>query len=161
MSASPSAAGMDPRLVFPDIEARSREDALREMARRLAEAGAVRDAEDLSRRLIEREALGCTGLGHGIAIPHCKLKDLNRIVLSIGRCLEPVDFQAADGIPVTILFLILSPAHAPALHLQALARVSRWLRTPGTAESLLAARTREQILEAVSGAQTPLAAAHV
>jgi len=151
---------LDPRLVFPDLTARSREEALREIARKLAEAGVVSDAEDLARRLIEREGLGCTGLGGGIAIPHCKLKDLPHIVLSIARCREPVDFQAPDGKPVTILFLILSPAQAPALHLQALARVSRWLKTPGTAESLIRAKTREEILEAIREARTSLAAAH-
>ena len=160
MIVDPLAPGLDPRLVFPDLEARTREGALREIARKLAEVGVVRDAEDLARRLIEREGLGCTGLGGGIAIPHCKLKDLSHIVLSIARCREPVDFQAPDGKPVTTLFLILSPAQAPALHLQALARVSRWLKSPGTAESLNRARTREEILEAVREAQTSLAAAH-
>jgi PTS system nitrogen regulatory IIA component len=158
LSADPLATGVDPRLVFPDLEVATREDALRAMAQLLTQAGVVKDAGDLARRLIEREVLGCTGLGGGIAIPHCKLKDLNDIVLSIGRCRQAVDFHAPDGIAVRILFLILSPAQAPALHLQALARVSRWLKAPGTAEGLLRAETREEILEAVRGAQTSVAA---
>jgi len=158
--ADPLVAGIDPRLVFTSLQARTREEVLREMSRDLAQAGVVRDADDLARRLIEREGLGCTGLGGGIAIPHCKLKDLSDIVVAIGRCAEAIDFQAPDGVPVKILFLILSPAQAPALHLQALARVSRWLKTPGTAENLLRATTREEILEAVREAQASLAPAH-
>jgi PTS system nitrogen regulatory IIA component len=160
---SPDAAipGLDPERVFPDLSGRTREEVLKDIAARLADAGVVRDGEDLARRLIEREGLGCTGLGGGIAIPHCKLKELCQIVFAIGRCRDPVDFQAPDGIPVSVLLLILSPADAPALHLQALARVSRWLKTPGVAEDLLKATTREEILDAVREGQTRPAAAHV
>jgi PTS system nitrogen regulatory IIA component len=159
LSANPTMAGLDPESVFPELSGRTREEVLRDISRRLAQTGAVRDGEDLARRLIEREGLGCTGLGGGIAIPHCKLKSLSQIVVAVGRCPEPIDFQAADGVPVSVLFVILSPADAPAMHLQALARVSRWLKTPGVSESLLRARTHDEILEAVRAGQAPAVAA--
>jgi mannitol/fructose-specific phosphotransferase system IIA component (Ntr-type) len=153
-------AGLDPERIFPDLTGATREDVLRDFSQRLAQTGAIRDGEDLARRLIEREGLGCTGLGGGIAIPHCKLKNLSEIVVAIGRCREPINFQASDGVPVSILFLILSPADAPGLHLQALARLSRWLKTPGVAENLRRARTPEEILDAVREGQPRPAAAH-
>jgi nitrogen PTS system EIIA component len=149
--------GVDPRLVFPDLTGKTREDVLAEISHHLAEAGVVHDPEDLSRRLIEREGLGCTGLGGGVAIPHCKLKELSDVVVSIARCPHGVDFQAPDGVPVTSLFLVLSPAQAPALHLQALARVSKWLKTPGVAENLRRAATREEMLDVLREAQASFA----
>jgi mannitol/fructose-specific phosphotransferase system IIA component (Ntr-type) len=150
---------LDPRFVFTDLKGPGMEEALGEMARRLAAAGAIRDAGDLTRRLIEREHLGCTGLGAGVAIPHCKCRDVSDIVLAVGLAPQGVDFHAPDGKPVTLIFLILSPADQPAAHLQTLARISRLLRTPGTSENLRRATTREEIVEALKGTQGSLTAA--
>ncbi|MDQ2971079.1 MAG: PTS sugar transporter subunit IIA [Acidobacteriota bacterium] len=144
---------IQPRLVFTNLAPASLEDALAEMASRAEEAGVVSDAADLTRRLLERERLGCTGLGAGIAIPHCKLKDVDGIVLAVGACPAGVDFHAPDGIAVTLIFLILSPAQAPALHLQALARISRLLKVPGVADSLRRAQTPEALVAALREAE--------
>jgi mannitol/fructose-specific phosphotransferase system IIA component (Ntr-type) len=130
------------------------EEVLGEMSRRLAAAGVIQDAADLTRRLVEREKLGCTGLGGGVAIPHSKCRDVSDVVLAIGLAPEGIDFHAPDGIAVTLIFLILSPADQPAVHLQALARISRLLRTPGVVETLRTVTTREQMLEALRETQT-------
>jgi mannitol/fructose-specific phosphotransferase system IIA component (Ntr-type) len=129
------------------------------MARRLAAAGVIRDVQDLTRRLVERERLGCTSLGGGVAIPHCKSRDVEDVALSIGLAPGGIDFHSADGVPVTLIFLILSPADQPAVHLQALARISRLLRTPGVVETLRRASTGEEILEALKEAQASSTAA--
>lgn len=150
---------IEPRLVFTDLAPASLEDALAEMASRAAEAGVVSDAADLTRRLLERERLGCTGLGAGIAIPHCKLKEVDGIVLAVGACPGGVDFRAPDGIAVTLIFLILSPAQAPALHLQALARISRLLKVPGVAASLRRAQTPEELVAALRDAESAVTVA--
>lgn len=150
---------LDPRFVFTDLRGPGMEEVLGEMARRLAAAGAIRDAAELTSRLIERERLGCTSLGGGVAIPHCKSKDVGDVVLSIGLAPQGVDFRSADGAPVTLIFLILSPADQPALHLQTLARISRLLRAPGVGESLRRAGTREEILESLKGSEGSLTAA--
>lgn len=155
-SEGPLQALLDPQLVFTGLEATTLEEALAEMAHRLACAGVVRDPDALARRLLERERLGCTSLGAGIAIPHCKLKELTRIVVAIGSSRAGIDFHAADGVPVTLIFLILSPADAPSLHLQALARISRVLRMPGVAEHLTRASGAEEILGALKEAETSL-----
>jgi len=150
---------LDPRYVFDDLRGETMEDVLGEMARRLAAAGVVRDVAELTRRLIDREKLGCTGLGAGVAIPHCKSRDVQDIVLAVGVTPQGVDFHAPDGRPVTLIFLILSPADQPAAHLQTLARISRLLRAPGISESLRRATTREEFLEALKGPQGSLTAA--
>lgn len=124
------------RLVFPGLASTTVEAALAEMAAGLEGAGVVPDAEDLARRLVEREAMGSTGLGGGLAIPHCKVRDLADVVVSIGISRAGIDFHSVDGQPVTVVFLVLSPAESPALHLQALARISRLIRMTGVAESL-------------------------
>lgn len=150
---------VDPRLVFTGLTAASLEEALADLSRRVAGAGVVSDAEDLTRRLLERERLGCTGLGGGIAIPHCKLKEVDQIVLAIGSCPGGVDFHALDGIPVNLIFLILSPAQAPALHLQALARISRLLKVPGVADALRRSQTPEALTLALREAESAVAVA--
>ncbi len=150
---------VDPRFVFTDLQASTLEGGVTEMAHRLAGAGAVRDPAGLARRLLERERLGCTGLGSGVAIPHCKLGEVKDIVLAIGTSQAGIDFHAADGVPVRLIFLILSPGDKPALHLQALARISRLLRTPGVVESLRRASTVSEILEAFREAQASFSVA--
>lgn len=155
---SPAGAGfleslVDGRLVFPDLRATSMEEALEEISRRTAAAGVVSDGTDLARRLLEREKLGSTGLGSGIAIPHCKLKGVSDVVLAVAICGAGVDFHSSDGIPVSVIFVILSPAELPALHLQALARISRALRRPGVADRLRGARSAEVIAETLREAE--------
>jgi PTS system nitrogen regulatory IIA component len=126
-----------PDLVFPDLAAADREQVLRSFAERIAGHGLVRDADTLYQRLAEREQLGSTGIGGGIAIPHCKLDGLKQGMVAIGRVREGVDFGAADGQPVRLFFLVISPSQAPAEHLQALAAISRWIKGGGRAQALL------------------------
>jgi nitrogen PTS system EIIA component len=86
------------------------------------------DAKLILERLLERERLGSTGFGGGVAIPHGKIDGLDRVVGVFARLGDPVDFQAIDGMPVDLVFLLLSPPDAGVEHLKALARVSRRLR---------------------------------
>jgi PTS system nitrogen regulatory IIA component len=95
---------------------------------------------DIYDTLLQRERLGSTGLGQGIAIPHCKLPELKHIVCMFARLAEPIDFEAMDGAPVDLVFLLLAPEAAGADHLKALARISRLLRDSQAVEKLRAAR---------------------
>ncbi len=149
---------VNPRLIFTGVNSGSVEEVLSDLSNRLQWAGSVRDAGDLSRRLLDRERLGCTGLGAGIAIPHCKLKELDGIVLAVASCPAGVDFRAPDGLPVTLIFLVLSPAEAPALHLQSLARISRLLKTPGVADALRRAVTPEELFATMKEAESAIPA---
>lgn len=129
-----------PDLIFPDLPATDRAEVLRALAGRVAEQGLVKNGEDLFQKLWEREQLGSTGIGGGIAIPHCKLPGLAHGVVAVGLVPAGVDFGAADGKPVQVLFLVVSPSGSPAEHLQILAALSRWVRAEGHAEKILALR---------------------
>ncbi len=143
--AQAASSPFETRRIFLDIAPGTMSEALQDMTRRLKESGDVKDPEDLTRRLMEREKLGCTGLGNGIAIPHCKLAGLESVLLAVGVSRGGVDFHALDGKPVRLIFLVLSPAEAPAGHLQALARISRLVKTPGVTEGILAASSADQV----------------
>lgn len=138
--------------IFHRLPGTTREAVLEEMAVRLAERGLVPDARDLWEHLLDRERLGCTGLGRGVAIPHCKLRNLPNIVAAVATTEVPVDFGAADGIPIDLIFLVASPPEAPAAHLQTLARISRVLRTPGFPEALRSAASAERMAEVLRSA---------
>jgi PTS system nitrogen regulatory IIA component len=94
----------------------------------LAEKNGGVEARVVVERLSERERLGSTGFGGGVAIPHGKIEGLDRVVGVFARLDQPIDFQAIDDMPVDIVFMLLSPPDAGAEHLKALARVSRALR---------------------------------
>ena len=148
---------VDERRISPDLAGATRDEVLAEMSAALAEAGVVSDGTDLARRLIERERMGSTGLGGGLAIPHCKLRDIGDVVLAVGVSRHGIEFGAADGQPVRLLFLVLSPADAPALHLQALARISRVIRVPGVLDRVSEAATAGEIATALKDAERRLA----
>ena len=102
--------------------------------------------------LNEREQLGSTGFGQGVAIPHAKVEGLGNIYGLFVRLAEPVDYKAIDGRPVDLIFLLLSPPGAGADHLKALAAISRVTRDAATLERLRGARSRDALAAVLIGA---------
>lgn len=127
-----------PDLIFPDLPAADRREVLKAFAGKVAGRGLAPDGEALFQKLWEREQLGSTGIGSGVAIPHCKLAGLRQGVVAVGMAPAGVDFGAADGNPVKLFFLVISPSESPAEHLQILAAISRWMKVEGNAAKLLA-----------------------
>lgn len=103
------------------------------------------DAQHLLDALMERERLGTTGVGHGIAIPHARLSDLDRLVGIFARLDQPVDFEALDDQPSDLIFLLLAPSAADADSLRALARISRLLRDAALRQRLRQERDRHAV----------------
>jgi PTS system nitrogen regulatory IIA component len=137
-----------PELISCPLGAGDREEVLRTFARQLAAAGAPGGAEELYAKLAEREELGSTGIGAGVAIPHCKVEGLARPMLAVGVARSPgVDFAAVDDEPVRVFFALISPAESPAEHLRVLAALSRWLKGKEHREGLLAAKSPEAIYQ--------------
>jgi nitrogen PTS system EIIA component len=135
-----------PELIFHPLAARDGDSVLRAFAEGIAALGLVRSADELHARLREREQLGSTGIGGGVAIPHCKLKALERPLLAVGLAEEPgIDFGAVDGKPVRLFLLLVSPLEAPAEHLQVLAAISRWVKADQHVAAVLASRDPEEI----------------
>ena len=129
-----------PELIFSELPGGEGTQILRALADRIAAQGLVRSPEELFQKLWEREQLGSTGIGSGIAIPHCKLANLKKGVVAIGLAPEGVEFGAVDGQPVRLFFVVVSPVESPAEHLQILAAISRWIKTGQHAERILELR---------------------
>jgi len=127
----------------------------RALLQQLAQIAAQRtglDATAILASLAERERLGSTGFGHGVAIPHGKVDGLGRIYGLFVRLAEPVDYKALDGEPVDLVFLLLSPPDAGADHLKALAAVSRVTRHAPTLHKMRGARSRDALAAVLMGA---------
>ncbi|MGH1417674.1 MAG: PTS IIA-like nitrogen regulatory protein PtsN [Hyphomicrobiaceae bacterium] len=136
-------------LLVPDgiidaLSAKSKKQALQELAARAAEVTGL-NAREIFDTLLQRERLGSTGLGRGIAIPHVKFRELDSIVCLFARLETPIDFEALDNEPVDLVFVLLAPEHASGDHLKALARISRLVREPAILESLRNARDKDHL----------------
>lgn len=136
-----------PELVFPDLLGSDRQSVLRSLANSFADAGFITDPEALYRKLGEREDLGTTCVGHAVAIPHCKLKGLKEVLVSVATSSTGVEFGAEDDVPVRLFFTVISPDDSPAAHLQSLALISRWIKANSHVEKLIELSSREEILD--------------
>lgn len=136
--------------VFPALRVGSKKQALQELAARAAEL-LHRDEREIFETLNQRERLGSTGVGSGIAIPHGKLAKMDKLFGMFARLERPIDFESLDGEPVDLVFLLLAPEAAGADHLKALARVARLLRDPEVARKLRASRDAVGIYAILTG----------
>jgi nitrogen PTS system EIIA component len=133
-----------PQAVVPALRVNNKKQALQDLANRAA-AMSGRSEREVLEVLTQRERLGSTGIGNGIAIPHGKLASLDRLFGMFARLERPIDFEALDGQPVDLMFLLLAPEAAGADHLKALARVARLLRDPEIAKKLRESRDAEAL----------------
>ena len=134
----------NPAQVLPRLKVANKKQALQELARRAAELTGAHERQIFD-VLLERERLGTTGVGNGIAIPHGKLADIKAMFGLFARLEPAVDFEAIDEQPVDLIFLLLAPEGAGADHLKALARVSRLLRDRSICEKVRGADQAEAI----------------
>jgi PTS system nitrogen regulatory IIA component len=128
----------------------------RQLLNQLAQIAAVRlslDPSQIADAIAERERLGSTGFGGGVAIPHGKLDRLDRVYAMVVRLAAPIDYKAIDGQSVDLVFLLLSPPNAGAEHLKALAAVSRLVRHGGIVEKMRGARSRDAMAAVLIGAE--------
>ena len=130
--------------IIPALKVNGKKQALQELAAKAAEI-CGQSEKTIFETLMQREKLGSTGVGNGVAIPHGKLPKLSKLFGLFARLERPVDFESLDGQPVSLIFLLLAPEGAGADHLKALARVARVLRDPDTARKLNELRDAEAI----------------
>jgi PTS system nitrogen regulatory IIA component len=140
---------LTPELVVPNLEGQSKIDVLRELSSAVAAKHREISAEDLTAALAERERLGSTAIGDGIAIPHGKIRGVKQIIGAFGRHAKGVDFESLDGRPTHLFFLLVAPEDSASLHLKALARVSRLFRNGAFRDHLLSARDAEEIFRLI------------
>jgi PTS system nitrogen regulatory IIA component len=135
---------LTPDRVIPHLRSTCKKQALQDLAKKAAEMTGVEE-RTIFDTLLERERLGTTGVGEGIAIPHGRLPQIDRVHGVFARLDEPIDFESIDDQPVDLIFLLLAPEDAGADHLKALARVSRLLRDPATCKKLRGSDSRDAL----------------
>jgi PTS system nitrogen regulatory IIA component len=134
-----------PEAVVDDLRADTKEGVLRELSEVLAGLVPQVDAGSMASILIERESLGSTGIGDGVAIPHGKVPGIDRLFAVFGRSREGVQFHSSDGKPAHLFFLVVAPENSAGMHLKVLARISRLLKSERFRQSLMAARDVEHL----------------
>ncbi len=148
---------LTPDAVVPALKASNKKQALQALSDRAAKLSRLQ-SRDVYEALQQRELLGSTGVGRGIAIPHGRLPFLQKIFCVFARLEHPIDFEAPDEEPVDLVFLLLAPEHAGADHLKALARISRLLREPQSIEKLRTAPDRTSLYALLTAPSTVAAA---
>jgi len=136
---------LDKELVLPDLQAKTKSEALAELIEPIGPKVPGFDTQKAHKVLLEREYLGTTGIGDGVAIPHGKLESLDDILLVVGRSKEGVDFESLDFKPCNIFFLVLAPEQVAGIHLRILAHISRLLKDDHFREAFLVAKDKDEL----------------
>jgi nitrogen PTS system EIIA component len=131
--------------IVTELKGSTKKQVMEELIDAVLEYKPQLDRKRLMSVLLERERLGSTGIGDGIAIPHGKLKDLDQLVLSFGRSSQGVDFESMDGKPVHLFFLLVAPENCAGIHLRALAKIARLLKNSAIRKKLGSVASREEI----------------
>jgi nitrogen PTS system EIIA component len=131
--------------IIKDLKSCDKESVLEELSNFLKDKGEIPNKDNLLLALIEREKLGSTGIGENVAIPHAKIREIDKIITVFARSQIGVEFESLDQKPVNFIYLILAPENSTGQHLKALARISRLFKNPSLRESVLSANEIDQI----------------
>lgn len=145
---------LSPERVKVPLSSRTKPDVLRELVHLVADGRAAPEEEQILSAVREREGVLSTGIGGGVAIPHGKTPTVDQLVLAAGVANEPIDFDALDGRPVKLFFLLVGPESASGAHVKALSRISRLLRRDPLRSSLQSARTSDEFLRIVKESES-------
>jgi PTS system nitrogen regulatory IIA component len=140
---------MNEKAINATIKATTKEGVIRELVDVLAKAEGIKNKEELVKVLLNRESLGSTGIGQGVGIPHGKSNAVKRLVAAFGICHQGVNFDALDGEPVYLFFLLVAPEESAGPHLKGLARISRLLKDKFFRESLKQLTDEKAILKLI------------
>ena len=135
--------------IIPDLRARDKRRVLEELSDPIVTHSPSLDKDSLVRVLLDRERLGSTGIGDGVAIPHGKFHGLSHPIISFGRSLKGLDFESMDGQPVFLFFLLVAPENSANVHHKALARIAKILKNGSFRKLLMDASTRKELYQAI------------
>ena len=140
---------LDSELIIPELKSQNKEGVLTELATLITSQDPGLKAGEVLQVLLERERLGSTGIGEGVAIPHGKMKNINRMIIAFGRSRQGIAFDSMDGKAAYYFFVLIAPEDSAALHLKALAKISRFLKNSSFKVSLSRASGREELLKVI------------
>jgi len=141
---------LDESSIIQDLRSTTKKGILEELSSVLVERGKLPDRDKVVEVLLEREKLGSTGIGDGIAIPHGKMKGIKELVTSFGRSITGVDFESIDNKPTHLFFLLVAPENSAGIHLKALARISRLLKDSSFRNRLMEAKDRQDLFRIIA-----------
>ncbi len=137
-----------PDCFLPAMKERTREDALRTIVHAAAQKGYLRDEEGVFAKLMERENIQSTAVGNGIAIPHCFTDEVPDLIITVARAPGGLEFDSFDGKPTHVVFLLMGNRQEHSLHLKALARIARLIKSTSFIEKIIASTTAEEMVKA-------------
>jgi len=140
---------LDAKNIIPDLKARDKKKAIEELAETIVNSQPSMDKNALVKVLLERERLGSTGIGDGVAIPHGKFHGISEPVISFGRSIKGLDFESMDGQPVFLFFLLVAPENSASVHLKALARIAKLLKNSAFRKTLMEIPTRQELYKTI------------
>ena len=143
---------IDTHSINLELTGTTKETILSELVDILVKKGIVKDKEPLVASLMEREGLGSTGIGHGVAIPHGRSTNLENTAMALGRTAQDVNFDAIDGQPTRLFFLLVAPENGTTQYLHVLAKIARMMKNADTRRQLMEAPSVERVLELVKEA---------
>ena len=135
--------------IIPDLKAKDKKGVLEELAEAIASHEPSLDKNSLVKVLLERERLGSTGIGDGVAIPHGKFPAVTQPIISFGRSRKGLDFDSMDGEPAFLFFLLVAPENAASIHLKALARIAKILKNGAFRKVLMKAQNRQELYKTI------------
>ena len=137
-------------VIEADLKSETKDGVLKELVSLLVNNNQVTNADKALEVLLEREKLGTTGIGDGVAIPHAKFNNIKNLAAAFGRSRKGIDFQSLDNKPAHLFFLFLAPENSATLHLKILARISRLLKKPAFREALMQADDNKEIYRVIA-----------
>lgn len=147
---------LKPQNILVPLQANTKNEAIGELVSLLARNNEIQDAKAVLDAVLERETTRTTGIGNGLAIPHGKCNGTNQLVMAIGKLATPIDFQAIDGRPVSLVWLLTSPPDKTGPHIHALARISRLMTIDKFRQALSLAKTPQEIFDVISQQENSL-----
>jgi fructose-specific phosphotransferase system IIA component len=147
---------LKPENIKVPLEAKTKNEAIAELVKLLADNGQITDAKKVLEAVLEREATRTTGIGNGLAIPHGKCAGTPDLVMAIGKPAQPIDFQSIDGKPVSVIWMLTSPPEKTGPHIHALARISRLMTIDKFQQALRAAKTAKDVYDAIVAQEATL-----
>jgi PTS system nitrogen regulatory IIA component len=140
---------LDEDHILVDLKAKDKKEVLEELAQVITGHDPTLEKSSLVKVLLERERLGSTGIGDGVAIPHGKFQGIDQPIISFGRSRKGLDFESMDGAPAYLFFLLVAPENSASIHLKALAKIAKILKNSSFRKTLMEASSREEIYRTI------------